>query len=66
MPVADSGRNSSIDAELAEYGIRRVPADHYVYRSYRYTKLADALAQAKLERSDDGVQMTEFRRTLPL
>ncbi|MFN3399226.1 MAG: hypothetical protein ACK4Z4_02705 [Ferrovibrio sp.] len=35
--------------EMQKYGIRRVPTDYYVYRAYRYTSLASALAQAKLE-----------------
>jgi hypothetical protein len=48
-----AARNSGIDDELARYGIRRVPADYFVYRSYRYTNLADALAQAKLEQAHE-------------
>lgn len=35
--------------EMQKYGIHRVPTDYYVYRAYRYTNLASALAQAKLE-----------------
>jgi hypothetical protein len=34
-------------AEMARYGITRVPADMYYYRDYRYAKLGDAVAQAK-------------------
>ena len=32
-------------ALLARNGITRVPADHYHVEGYRYTNLADALAQ---------------------
>lgn len=35
--------------EMQKYGIRRVPTEYYVYRAYRYTNLASALTQAKLE-----------------
>jgi len=36
------------DIELmARYGITRVPTEQFFYKSYRYTNLADALAQAK-------------------
>ena len=32
---------------MAEYGITRVPIDYFHYKQYRYTNLADAVAQAK-------------------
>jgi hypothetical protein len=32
---------------MTRYGITRVPADWFLYKSYRYTSLADAIAQAK-------------------
>lgn len=34
-------------AQMARYGITRVPADMYHYRDYRYAKLSDAVDQAK-------------------
>ena len=34
-------------ATMARYGIMRVPADQYHVGGYRYTSLADAVAQAK-------------------
>lgn len=33
--------------EMAKYGITRVPVDYFHYEQYRYTNLADAVAQAK-------------------
>jgi len=33
--------------EMAKYGITRVPIDYFHYKQYRYTNLADAVAQAK-------------------
>ena len=33
--------------EMAKYGITRVPVDYFHYKQYRYTNLADAVAQAK-------------------
>jgi hypothetical protein len=35
-----------VDA-LARYGIVRVPVDHFLYGDYRYTRLEDAIAEAK-------------------
>lgn len=32
---------------MARYGITRIPADMFHYREYRYTRLSDAVAQAK-------------------
>ncbi len=34
-------------AEMACYGITRVPADMFHYRDYRYAKLGDAVGRAK-------------------
>ena len=39
-------------AEMARYGITRVPAETFHYRNYRYSRLSDAIAQAK--RDADG------------
>lgn len=39
------------DAEMERYGITRVTVETFIYKSYRYTNLADALAQAELEHS---------------
>lgn len=36
---------------LAEWGIERVPADHYLVNGFRYTNLADAMAEARRARS---------------
>lgn len=33
--------------QMALYGITRVPADQYRYRDYRYSKLSEAIAQAR-------------------
>ncbi len=34
-------------SDMARYGITRIPADMFHYREYRYTRLSDAVAQAK-------------------
>lgn len=36
--------------QMALYGITRVPADQYRYKDYRYSKLSDAIAQAKRDK----------------
>jgi hypothetical protein len=33
--------------QMAHYGITRVPADQYRYKDYLYSKLRDAIAQAR-------------------
>ena len=33
--------------QMARFGIVKVPADQYHYRDWRYSKLDDALAQAR-------------------
>lgn len=35
------------EAEMARYGITRVPVDYFHYNGFRYTNLKDAVAQAK-------------------
>jgi hypothetical protein len=48
MPVSYENEKEHADAELmARYDITRVPADYFIYRQYRYTKLQDAVAQAE-------------------
>ena len=39
----------AIEKEMALYRITRVPVDYFHLGPYRYTNLADALAQAKRE-----------------
>ena len=33
--------------EMAKYGITRIPIDYFYYKEYRYTRLDDAIAEAK-------------------
>ena len=40
------------DTELSRYGIKRVPADVFLWQGYRYTNARDALAAAK--RAEEG------------
>jgi hypothetical protein len=48
MSVSYENEKERTDAELmARYDITRVPADYFIYRQYRYTKLQDAVAQAE-------------------
>lgn len=45
---APSELDETVAAEqMAHYGITRVPADQYHYKDYRYSKLSDAIAQAR-------------------
>lgn len=42
-----SGPNTDDTELMARFGITRVPAVRYHYRAWRYSNLADALAQAR-------------------
>jgi hypothetical protein len=42
-----SERDEPEQAELARYGIERVPADVFLWGGYRYSQARDALAAAK-------------------
>jgi hypothetical protein len=46
-----SERNKVDEAELARYGIQRVPADIFLWGGYRYSSARDALAAAKRKAS---------------
>lgn len=51
-PLEEAGNDQlpaqeGAEAEMARYGITRVPAEIFHYQDYRYAKLSDALAQAK-------------------
>jgi hypothetical protein len=50
MPRTSRSAPAERDA-LAEWGIERVPADHYLVNGFRYTNLADAMAEARRARS---------------
>ena len=48
---------SAAEAEtalIAEHGITRVPADRFDVDGYRYTRIADAVAQARRTRGARG------------
>ena len=40
--------------ELAQYGIARVAADYFVIGGYRYSRLEDAVAEAKRRLATNG------------
>jgi hypothetical protein len=42
-------------AQMARYGITRVPVDYFYFREFRYTSFADALAQAQRQAERDGM-----------
>ena len=46
------------EREMKKYGINRIPVDYFHYREFRYTNLADAIAQAK---RDEAFQEKEDR-----
>jgi hypothetical protein len=57
MPATDRKEiNPAINPEAAEamakYGITRVPVDYFHYKEFRYTNLADAIAQATRQNGD--------------
>ncbi|NIJ35305.1 acetyl-CoA acetyltransferase [Sphingomonas oligoaromativorans] len=46
-PVTQNALGATETDLMTRYGITRVPTDWFLYKSYRYTNLADAIAQAK-------------------
>jgi len=46
-PAKSPACNATEDALMERFGITRVPADRFHYKSYRYSSLSDAVAQAK-------------------
>jgi len=46
--------NPEADEGIAGYGITRVPVDYFHWREFRYTNLADAVAQAKRAQTDQS------------
>ena len=44
---ADPTVGDNADEEMAKYGITRVSIDYFHFKEYRYTRLDDAIAQAK-------------------
>lgn len=47
MTDTSSPADATRAEQMAKYGITRVPTGRFHYKSYRYTNLEDALAQAK-------------------
>ena len=45
---------SEANEVMLAYGIARVPVDYFHYREYRYTRLTDAIAQAKRDKKRLG------------
>jgi hypothetical protein len=57
-PETTGQRNLPDERELKKYRIKRIPVDYFHYREFRYTNLADAIAQAK---RDEASQEREDR-----
>lgn len=57
MPTEQDGSDPSVNpeaaAEMAQYGITRVPVDYFHLGGFRYTNLKDAVAQAKRQKCSD-------------
>lgn len=43
----------SVEVEMDEYGIKRVPVDYFYYREFRYTNVKDAIAMAKRDKGKE-------------
>ena len=49
--MAGTSKAAAEREALTEWGIQRVPANHYMVNGFRYTNLADAVAEARRGRS---------------
>ncbi|MGF7152251.1 hypothetical protein FHS96_005922 [Sphingomonas zeicaulis] len=47
MSIPTSRSEIEASAQMSRLGITRVPADQFHYKGFRYTRLADAVAQAE-------------------
>ena len=52
--AADTTSTESEADAMARHGITRMDVPQYHYRTWRYTKLGDAIAQAKREEAAAG------------
>ncbi len=50
-PVITEPDSAEAVEQMARYGITRVQTDQFHYKDYRYSRLNDALAQAKRDAS---------------
>jgi hypothetical protein len=55
-PETTEQKNLPDEQELKKYGIKRTPVDYFHYREFRYTKLADAIMQAKRDEASQERQ----------
>jgi len=47
MSISSEPDDTAVAELMVRYGITRVPADQFHYKNYRYSRLGDAIAQAK-------------------
>jgi hypothetical protein len=52
-PETTDQKNLPYEQELKKYGIQRTPVYYFHYREFRYTHLADAIAQAKRDEASE-------------
>jgi hypothetical protein len=52
--IADTTRTDAEAEVMARYGITCVTVPHYHYKTWRYAKLSDAIAQAKRDEAAAG------------
>ena len=51
MSIATPQMDAEATQQMERYGITRVPADQYHYKTFRYSNLGDAIAQARRDAS---------------
>ena len=65
MTVADwESSHALIDEdyeEMTKFGITRSAADYFYYKEFRYTQLADAIAEAKRDESRERLRYGDVR-----
>jgi len=49
--MADISSDTEATELMAKYGITRIPADEFRYKSFRYSSLRDAVAQARRDQA---------------
>lgn len=59
MSIAKPQTETEAAQLMERYGITRVPADQYHYKTFRYSNLGDAVAQARRDTSRNPEEAEE-------
>lgn len=56
MRASEAQADAEVAELMAHYGVTRLSVDYYHYRTYRYSNPDDAIAQARLDASQNNIE----------